>query len=240
MVINGIAARPLPVPLALVVDPDVDTRKLHALTLESIATEVQEAEDGADALAKALIEPPALVLTELRLPRVDGYSLCSMLREDPATQEALILVVTGSAQPADVTRARRAGADDVLVKPIDPDQVREHTRQLVMRSRELRASSQQSRERMSRQLARSRDLLEESARKQQRMMSRSYARERTTTPPMVPPSLRCPSCDLPLTYDHSNVGGVSPKFPEQWDYLVCGRCEGHFQYRHRTRHLRQI
>jgi hypothetical protein len=51
--------------------------------------------------------------------------------------------------------------------------------------------------------------------------------------------LFCPSCCEPLDYLHSQVGGVSAKFPEQWDYLACTRC-GAFRYRHRTRRLTPV
>lgn len=228
-----------PVPLAIIVDPDADTRKLHALTLQSVASDIDEAEDGADALAHVLMRPPGLVVTELRLPRIDGFALCGLIREEPSTRDATILVVTGSAMPVQIERARRAGADDVLLKPADPDRVRDTARALVLRARQLRATSGPTRQRVAEEFEHSRALLERSEAAKRRLMSRTHARERTTTPPEPPPVLRCPVCDQALAYDHSNVGGVSARFSEQWDYLSCARC-GTFQYRHRTRRLRQI
>lgn len=227
------------VPLALVVDPDTDTRKLHAFAVAPVAAEVEEAEDGADALAHAVTRPPQLVITELRLPRIDGVALCGLLRRDPATCDAAIMVVTGTAAASQLERAWRAGAADVLVKPADPMAIREHARQLVGRSRELRAASAATHLRIAEQLGRSRELVERADQVRRRMLSRTYDRALTTTPPVAPPVLRCPECDQELAYDHSNVGGVSAKFPEQWDYFRCGAC-GTFQYRHRTRRLRRV
>ena len=71
------------------------------------------------------------------------------------------------------------------------------------------------------------------------MLSRSHARHHTTTPPAAPPVLMCPSCDRPLRYLHSHIGGVSIRHQEQWDYFECpGNC-GTFQYRERTRKLKR-
>jgi hypothetical protein len=61
----------------------------------------------------------------------------------------------------------------------------------------------------------------------------------TTTPPLRPPELKCLSCDVTLKYEHSFVGGVSDRHPEQWDYYKCDQC-GTFQYRQRTRKLRRV
>jgi hypothetical protein len=54
------------------------------------------------------------------------------------------------------------------------------------------------------------------------------------------PELLCPSCDGPLHYERSHIGGVSSKHAEQWDYFLCPRGCGTFQYRERTRKLRSV
>jgi hypothetical protein len=71
------------------------------------------------------------------------------------------------------------------------------------------------------------------------VLSKSHQRFTTTVPPIEPPALTCPSCDHPLKYDHSHIGGVSDRHAEQWDYFACSTC-GPFQYRHRTRKLRRV
>jgi hypothetical protein len=68
----------------------------------------------------------------------------------------------------------------------------------------------------------------------------SLRRGDTTTPPVVPPTLVCPACDRPLTYQRSHVGGVNERLKEQWDYFVCPAGCGAFQYRNRTRKLRKV
>lgn len=212
---------PAPTPLALVVDPDPDTRALHAVALNPFF-HVDEAEDGAEALARALARPPALVLTELRLPRVDGYTLCALLRREPATCGAAILVVTASAWATAPERARQSGADEVLLKPCRPDTVVERARAVVL----------------GRGTETSPPPVTPADIKRGRRASRGFVRGVTTRPPQPPPSLRCPACDRVLQYDRSYLGGVSPERREQWDHYSCVTC-GRFAYRQRTGKLRR-
>ena len=68
----------------LIADADTDTRALYREVMRGC--HVVEAEDGRDALVKALSYPPALVITETRLPIVDGFALCDVLRRDSQTR----------------------------------------------------------------------------------------------------------------------------------------------------------
>lgn len=231
---------PLTVPSALIVDADDGTRLMYRAAFEPIVETIIEAEDGADALVKALRERPALVITETRLARLDGFALCALLRNDPATQSARIVVVTTAPFAGDAARALAAGADVVLVKPCDIDAVLAAVRELW----EDPASRSTSKTRVGRPIpveppaaTTPRKTLESNP--GGRIRSRTYQRHWTTTPPVAPPALLCPGCDEPLDYVNSHIGGVSEKQPEQWDYLTCERC-GTFCYRHRTRKLTPV
>ena len=72
------------------------------------------------------------------------------------------------------------------------------------------------------------------------MLNHAHTRFTTTEPSIAPPALICPSCIQQLRYLQSYIGGVSALHSEQWDYYVCQTGCGTFQYRHRTRTLRQI
>lgn len=111
-------------PSLLIVDGDDDTRLLYRTILEPVTESILEAEDGASALDTALEQHPDVVITETRLRRLDGYSLCERLKADPRTSGSLRLVVTGSAQPADVVHARESGADRLLTKPCTPEDLK--------------------------------------------------------------------------------------------------------------------
>lgn len=221
---------------ALIVDHDADTRTLYTLVLRDLFDSVDEAADGAEALARALQIPPALVVTELRLPRVDGVALCALMRTHPPAPDLRIMVVTSAGDALSVSRALAAGADVVLPKPVSPEVVRSEAARLIAEPREKgKLPTSAAAGAAQHDGARWRLVDAPSHRRRQ---SRAHLRERTTTPPLAPPILRCPRCDDVLMYHYSYVGGVSPRFPEQWDYFECARC-GAFQYRHRTRRLRQ-
>jgi CheY-like chemotaxis protein len=214
---------------------------MYAEYLAYTACEIEEAEDGRDALAKALTRHPDIIVTETRLPGIDGFELCRLLRSDPGTQTIPILFVTGDAFEAQVRRAEAAGADAVLVKPCLPEQLLEEMQRLLTQSSALRHRARQIRERLSTQVTKSAELHERARRVTTRvMLSRAHRRVDTTTPPTAAPTLRCPSCDTVLRYLRSHVGGVSEKNAEQWDYFECGTGCGTFQYRQRTRKLRRV
>ena len=213
----------------LLVDPDDDTRMMYREWFQLSGCEVVEAIDGREALAEALARPPALVIAEIRLPFIDGYALCEILRRDHATARIPILVVTSEGRTADLARARTAGASAVLVKPATPEQMLEESRRLLAATAPLAADE-----------AETPVAAEAPPQRSRRRLSKSLARISTTTPPLTPPRTVCPSCDRLLTYRHSHIGGVNERQPEQWDWYICsGQC-GIFEYRHRTRSLRRL
>src|SRR5258708_7504780 len=108
-------------PRVLVVDADADNRELYRESLTLAGWSVAEASDGREALVQALASKPSLIITEIRLPFIDGVALCEILRRDRLTATVPILVVTGETRAVELARATQAGADAVLLKPSDPD-----------------------------------------------------------------------------------------------------------------------
>src|SRR5438552_2208821 len=126
-------------PLALLVDRDPDTRKMYAEYLRlSAACDTDEAEDGREALVKAMTRHPDVIVTETRLPGINGFDLCTLLRRDTSTSGIPIIFVTGDAFEADVRRAERAGADAFLPKPCLPEKLAGEIRRVLHESMELR------------------------------------------------------------------------------------------------------
>jgi len=223
-------------PLILLVDRDFETRSLYRHSLMASGWRVDEADDGRDALVKVIERHPSTVVTETRLPYIDGFELCRLLRNDVDTRDVHIVVLTAEALPAQIERARRAGADLVLAKPCLPNRLDSEIRRLIAQSQDLHERSNALRALAGGQLSRVSELIESG----HRTLVRAHARFETTAPPLAPPELRCPMCDRPLKFERSHIGGVSARHPEQWDYLTCiGTC-GTFQYRHRTRKLRRV
>jgi CheY-like chemotaxis protein len=207
-------------PLALLIDRDPDTRRMYREYLRLAQWAAEEAGDGREALAKAIALRPDVIVTETRLPGMSGYDLCAILRCDVATRATPIVVVTADAFEPDIERARMSGADTVLTKPCLPET-------LLIAMRRLRPAA-------------AADASKTAAAAGQRILSHTHERRDTTSPPIPPPPLVCPRCERPLMYRRSHVGGVSARYPEQWDYFECPNKCGTFQYRERTRTLRRV
>jgi two-component system cell cycle response regulator DivK len=105
----------------LVVDDDernLDITARH-LKLRSADYEVIKARDGAEGLEKAQTECPHLILMDLQMPNMDGYEATRRLRADQRTRAIPIIVISASVIDDQVDKARQAGCDEFVEKPID-------------------------------------------------------------------------------------------------------------------------
>jgi CheY-like chemotaxis protein len=105
----------------LIVDDDQFIRKLIATTLEDVSEfELHEASDGVEALEVARRERPSLVFLDVDMPRLNGIDACRRLRDDDATGEATIVMLTAAHGDTVEAEAEQAGADMFLTKPFSP------------------------------------------------------------------------------------------------------------------------
>ena len=104
----------------LVVDDDPVILRLLRFNLELEGHEVREAIDGHLALELARGGWPELVLLDIMLPGMDGYTVCDELRQDPATGSLPVVMVSARAQAEDVARGHEVGASAYVTKPFDP------------------------------------------------------------------------------------------------------------------------
>jgi CheY-like chemotaxis protein len=103
----------------LVVDDDHLMRQMVRDLLQIGGYVVEEAVDGADALTQAAAFHPELILLDLMMPDMDGYTVCRILKADPATRVIPVIFLTAS-NAIDVTRqAAAAGAAACLTKPYE-------------------------------------------------------------------------------------------------------------------------
>jgi CheY-like chemotaxis protein len=224
----------------LVVDPDAGHRDECRSILRTIVPDIVSAEDGREALALAISQRPRFVITATGLRFIDGYTLCSLLRAEPITADIPIVVLTSDTTPATVTLARSSGADRVVGTPYSPGTLL----QAIGLGRDRAWTGSDSAHSMPSGSAASHlelvGTVEPPTAPRSRFMVDAHRRFETRTPPIVPPPLVCPTCDRPLQYVRSHVGGVSARLSEQWDYYRCHGACGTFQYRQRTRRLRRI
>ena len=106
--------------LVLIADDDVDIVRFVALNLRLEGFDVVVANDGQDALDKALGERPSLIVLDTMMPRMDGYEVCSRLRDERPFAQVPVIMLTAKSLAADRAMAFTAGADDWVTKPFDP------------------------------------------------------------------------------------------------------------------------
>lgn len=103
----------------LIVDDNPTNLKLVTYLVKANGYDVDTAVDADGACAQIRAHRPRLVLLDLQLPGIDGLELTRRLKADPATRDIVIIAVTAYAMKGDEDRARQAGCDDYVTKPID-------------------------------------------------------------------------------------------------------------------------
>lgn len=102
----------------------IEDNPVNLLVIEAMVTQLpglamRAAANGAEGLHSALAEPPALILTDIQMPGMDGFELLARLRAEPATRDVPVVAVSADALPASVERGHAAGFADYLTKPVE-------------------------------------------------------------------------------------------------------------------------
>jgi CheY-like chemotaxis protein len=121
----------------LIVDDDVDTLALYTLALDGTGLVVSQAATGREALEAVRANSPEVVVTDLTLPDIDGIELCAALRSAAGPGLAGLIVLSGTSDPDQHARARRAGATEVLTKPCLPSDLERAIRKALSSQSEL-------------------------------------------------------------------------------------------------------
>jgi two-component system cell cycle response regulator DivK len=103
----------------LLVEDNEMNRDMLSRRLVRKGYEVVIAVDGAEGVAKAQTENPALILMDMSLPVLDGWEATKTLKAFPATQKIPVIALTAHAMAGDRDKALQAGCDDYDTKPID-------------------------------------------------------------------------------------------------------------------------
>ena len=103
----------------LVVDDSAVNLKLARVVLSCEGYVVRTAADAEDALRLLATFTPSLILMDIQLPGMSGLDLTRRLKADPATKHIVILALTAYAMKGDEEKARAAGCDGYITKPID-------------------------------------------------------------------------------------------------------------------------
>jgi two-component system cell cycle response regulator DivK len=116
----------------LVVEDQPDNRQIIRDMLAPTDYEITEAEDGEQALeAIAKQQRPDLILMDIQLPTMDGYTARRKIKADPAMRSIPVIAVTSYALSGEEKKARAAGCDDYVPKPFSPRQLLAKIRQYL-------------------------------------------------------------------------------------------------------------
>jgi CheY-like chemotaxis protein len=118
-------------PLILVVDDFEDNRAMYVQYLGFEGFRVIEAENGREALDKAVAQQPDLVVMDLSLPVMDGWEATRRLKADERTRHITVVALTGHALEGQSQRARAAGCDAYLTKPCLPEHLVSEIRRML-------------------------------------------------------------------------------------------------------------
>lgn len=107
----------------LVVDDEAKLLRAVAATLREEGYEVTTARSGEEALVSVSASVPDLVVSDIRMPRMDGYQLARALRSNPRTELIPVVFLTAKGERKDRLAGIRGGVDAYLVKPFDPEEL---------------------------------------------------------------------------------------------------------------------
>ncbi|MDR3672411.1 MAG: response regulator [Holophaga sp.] len=128
----------------LIVDDRAENRYLLECLFQAQGYPTLSADNGAAALDLARRQPPALVISDILMPEMDGFEFCRRMRLDPNLQAIPIIIYTATyTDPKDEALALGAGADRFLVKPQEPAVLLDAVRSLLARGAELRPPVQE-------------------------------------------------------------------------------------------------
>jgi two-component system cell cycle response regulator DivK len=115
----------------LVVEDQPDSRRIIRDMLAPTDYEITEAENGEEALAAIAKQRPDLILMDVQMPVMDGYTATRRIKADVALRSIPIIAVTSYALSGEEKKARAAGCDDFVPKPFSPRQLLAKIRQYL-------------------------------------------------------------------------------------------------------------
>jgi two-component system, cell cycle response regulator DivK len=118
----------------LYVEDNQDNRKLVRRVLEADGYAVDEAKNAQEALVYLNIKPPALILMDISMPDMDGYTLTTKIKAMPEFAKLPIIAMTANVMRGDRERSLEAGCDGYIQKPIDIDTLTQQVERYIKRN----------------------------------------------------------------------------------------------------------
>jgi len=107
----------------LVAEDEADIRGLIVFSLQYAGFQIIEASNGKEAVDKALVELPDLVLLDVRMPLMTGYEVCRALKAHEMTKRIPVVFLSARGQEAEIKQGLELGAEEYILKPFAPDEL---------------------------------------------------------------------------------------------------------------------
>lgn len=118
----------------LIVDDEAHIRMLIEQTLEDLedeGVEIMTATNGEEALEAIKTEKPNLVFLDVMMPKMSGFEVCQMVKNELKIDDVYIIMITAKGQEYDKHRGQEVGADLYMTKPFDPDELLEKAKEVL-------------------------------------------------------------------------------------------------------------
>ena len=117
----------------LIAEDERDIRDLITFTLRFAGYEVIPTANGEEALQRAKVELPDLIMMDVRMPKMTGYEACKLMKEDERLKNTPVVFLSAKGQESEVQTGLEAGAVEYILKPFSPDQLTERVRILLQK-----------------------------------------------------------------------------------------------------------
>ena len=107
----------------LIAEDERDIRDLVAFSLQFSGFTVVQASNGAEAVERAQVELPDLILMDVRMPKMTGYEACRALKLIPAMRDIPVVFLSAKGQESEIQTGLDAGAEEYILKPFAPDEL---------------------------------------------------------------------------------------------------------------------
>ena len=117
----------------LIAEDERDIRDLITFTLTFAGYQVVAAANGEEAVEKARLENPDLILMDVRMPRMTGYEACLAMKKDDRIKHIPVVFLSAKGQDSEVTTGLDVGAVEYILKPFSPDQLTARVKELLQK-----------------------------------------------------------------------------------------------------------
>ena len=115
----------------LIIDDSPIVRNLHSVMLKSAGFTTEVAENGFDALEKAMKADYDLMIVDINMPKMDGFEFCKHMRANGKYKDIPLLIVSTESEAEDKMKGFKAGANLYLIKPVKPEVLIENVNLLL-------------------------------------------------------------------------------------------------------------